>query len=92
MEISTVCTCQDTGFECELEGRVWCNTMDTCLDSGCSVLIPHVKTTLKVLNIVDVASEMHIAIQILIVRRWDRRKTMPGICDKCEIFRQCLMC
>ena len=32
--------------------------------------IPHVKTTLRVLNIVDAASEMHIAIQNLIVMRW----------------------
>ena len=34
--------------------------------------IPHLKTKLRVLNIVDAASEMHIAIQNLIVRRWDR--------------------
>ena len=46
---------------------------------------------LKRLNIVDAASGMHIAIQILIVRRWDKWKTMPGICDKWEISRQCLM-
>ena len=49
-------------------------------------LIPHVKTTLRVLNIVDAASELHIAIQNLIVRRWDRWKTMTGICDKWENF------
>ena len=54
-------------------------------------LIPYVKTTLRVLNIVDAASEMHIAIQNLIVRRWDRWRTMTGICDKWENFRQCLM-
>ena len=42
--------------------------------------IHHVKTTLRVLNIVDAASEMHIEIQNLIVRRWDRWKTMTGIC------------
>ena len=54
-------------------------------------LIPRVKMTLKVLNIVDAASEMHIAIQNLIVRRWGRWKTMTGICDKWENFRQCLM-
>ena len=53
--------------------------------------IPHVKTTLRVLNIVDAASEIHIAIQNLIVRRWDRWKAMTGICDKCESFKQCLM-
>ena len=54
-------------------------------------LIPHLKTKLRVLNIVDAASEMHIAIRNLIVRRWDRWKTMIGICDKWENFRQCLM-
>ena len=54
-------------------------------------LIPHLKTKLRVLNIVDAASEMHIAIRNLIVRRWDRWKTMTGICDKWENFRQCLM-
>ena len=53
--------------------------------------IHHVKMTLRVLNIVDAASEMHIAIQNLIVKRWDRWKTMTGICDKLENFRQCLM-
>ena len=53
-------------------------------------LIPHAKTTLKVLNIVDAALEMHIAIQNLFVRRWDRWKTMTGFCDKLENFRQCL--
>ena len=42
-------------------------------------LIPYVKTTLRVLNIVDDASKMHIAIQNLIVRRWDRWRTMTGI-------------
>ena len=35
-------------------------------------LIPHLKTKLRVLSIVDAASEMHIAIQTLIVRRWDK--------------------
>ena len=55
-------------------------TGGTCRDSGC--LIPQLKTKLRVLNIVDTASEMHIAIQNLIVRRWDRWKTMPGTCDK----------
>ena len=54
-------------------------------------LILYVKTTLRVLNIVDAASEMHIAIRNLIVRRWDRWKTMKGVCDKWENFRQCLM-
>ena len=54
-------------------------------------LIPNTKTTLRVLNIVDAASEMHIAIQNLIVRRWDRWRTMTGIFDKLENFRQCLM-
>ena len=54
-------------------------------------LIPHLKTKLRVLNIVDAASEMHIAIRNLIVRRWDRWKTMTGICGKWENFRQCLM-
>ena len=53
--------------------------------------IHHVKTTLRVLNIVDAASEMHTAIQNLIVRRWDRWKAMKGICDKLENFRQYLM-
>ena len=53
--------------------------------------ILHVKTTLRVLNIVDAASEMHIAIQNLIVWRWDRWKAMTGICDKLENFRQRLM-
>ena len=51
---------------------------------------PRVKTTLRV-NIVDAASGMHIAIQNLIVRRWVRWKTMTGICDKWENFRQCMM-
>ena len=55
------------------------------------VWVPHVKTTLRVLDIVDAASEMHIAIQNLIVRRWDRWKAMTSICDKLENFRQCLM-
>ena len=41
-------------------------------------LIPHLKTKLRVLNIVDAASEMHIAIQNLIVRRWDRWKRMTS--------------
>ena len=36
--------------------------------------ILHLKATLKVLNIVDTASEMHIAIQNIIVKRWDRWK------------------
>ena len=53
--------------------------------------IHHVKTTLRVMNIVDAASEMYIAIQNLIVRRWERWKTMTGICDKLENFRQCPM-
>ena len=53
--------------------------------------IPHVKTTLRVLNIVDAASEMHIAIQNLIVRRWDRWKTMSDVCVKWENFIHCLM-
>ena len=54
-------------------------------------LIHYVKTILRVLNIVDAASEMHIAIQNLIVRRWDTWRTMTGICDKWENFRQCLI-
>ena len=50
-------------------------------------LIPYVKTTLRVLNIVDAASEMHIAIRNLIVNRWDRWRTMTGICDKWGEFQ-----
>ena len=54
-------------------------------------LIPHLRTKLRVLNTADAASDMHIAILNLIVRRWDRWKTMTGICDIWENFRQCLM-
>ena len=72
MEISTVYTCQDTGFECEPEkeqsGATQCWKI-TFKES-------RVKTTLRVLNIVDSASGMHISIQNLIVRIMDRWKTM----------------
>ena len=85
MDISTVYNCQDIGFECELGKE----------QSGATQWI-HAKTGgvrfERVLNIVDAASEMHIAIQNLIVRRWDRWKTMTGICDKWENFRQCHSC
>ena len=91
MEISTVHTCQDTGFECELEKNSLVQHNGYMPRQWVFGLIPHVKTTLRVLNIVDASSEMHIAIQILIVGRWDRWRTMTGICDKWEIFRQCLM-
>ena len=86
MEISTVYNCQDIGFECELEKkqsdatqRIHAETVGVRLDSSC------VDDT-EGADIVDVASEMHIAIQNLIVKRWDRWKTMTGICDKWENF------
>ena len=89
MEISTVYNCQDVGFECEPEkeqsgATQWIHAKTV----GLRFDIPHLKT---MLSIVDAASEMHIAIQNLIVRRWDRWKTMTDICDKWENFRQCLM-
>ena len=75
MELSTVYKCQDIGFECELEKEQSGSTQwlhaKTVRVFG---LIPHLKTKLRVLNIVDAASEMHIAIHNLIVRRWDRCK------------------
>ena len=63
MEISTVDNCQDIGFECEPEKEqsgatqwIRAKTVGVRFDS-------HVKTKLRVLNIVDAASDMHIAIQ-----------------------------
>ena len=91
MEISTVYNCQDIGFECELVKKQSDETQWIHVETVGFGWIPHVKTILRVLNIVDVSSEMHSAIQNLIVRRWDRWKTMTGICDKWENFRQYLM-
>ena len=88
MEISTVYNCQDIGFECELVKKQSDATQWIHAETVGVRLIPHVKTTLRVLIIVDAASEMH---QNLIVRRWDRWKTMTGICDDWENFKQCLM-
>ena len=91
MEISTVYNCQDIGFECEPEKKQSDATQWIHAETFGVRLDPSVKTTLRVLNIVDAASEMHIAIQNLIVRRWDRWKAMTGICDNLEKFRRCLM-
>ena len=91
MEISTVYNCQDIGFSVSLRKNSLVQHNGYMPRQWVFGLIPHLKTKLRVLNIVDDTSEMHIAIQNLIVRRWDRWKTMTGICDKWENFRQCLM-
>ena len=91
MEIPTVYNSQDIGFECEPEKKQSAATQWIHAETVVFDWIHHVKMTLRMLNIVDAASEMHIAIRNFIVRRWDRWKTMTGICDKLEKFRQCLM-
>ena len=92
MEISTVHTCQDTGFECEPEKEqsgatqwIHAKTVGVRFDSSCEDDIEGAE------HRGCAALEMHTAIQNLIVRRWDRWKTMTGICDKWESFRQRLM-
>ena len=81
MEISTVYNCQDIGFECELEKEQSSATQWIHAKTFCVRFDSSLEDETRVLNIVDAASERHIAIQNLIVRRWDRWKTMTGICD-----------
>ena len=83
MEISTVYNCQDIGFECEPEKEQSCatqwihaKTVGVRFDSSLEDEIEGAE------HRVDAASEMHIAIQNLIVRRWDKWETMTGISDK----------
>ena len=84
MEISTVYNCQDIGFECEPEKEQSCATQwihaktvgGVRFDSSLEDEIEGAE------HRVDAASEMHIAIQNLIVRRWDKWEAMTGISDK----------
>ena len=83
MEISTVCMCQDTEFECETEteqagATQWihakthkCDRAEETEHRGCCIRYAHCD------------SDVH-------RQEMGQVEIMPGICDKWEISRQCL--
>ena len=79
MDISTVYTCHDTEFECETETEQC--VVDKTHKCDRAEETEHRGRCIRCAN----------CDSDFIIRRWDRWKTMTGICDKWEIFRQCLM-
>ena len=91
MDISTVYNCQDIGFECEPEKKQSCatqwihaGTVGVRFDSSREDDTEGAEHRGCCIRNAHCDSESH-------RQGWDRWKTMTGICDKWENFRQCLM-